>query len=286
MFRMALLVLFAQLAASTPRSTFVVPNFADTTIKTRTSRGLQLPMVTTLLLKGARSRNESAPNSTRPMEPFIAHITQCDQKAWVTLLQHNKTYRINYFHVPSEQALERQEAHEQMQRTKPPSGPVVTVTTNSQDTGERRQMGSYEARRIKTMVTVEPSQGAMTPASKTEIDGWYIDLPGLNCRAVAERGDMPPIGVWHGPVAMGGHDTYKFVKTGNATLGHAIEETSTERSEGNTVINKTELLEFSDQPLDESLFEIPPDYTEAQTPTPSRSPSLVPAAPPANPPEP
>jgi hypothetical protein len=280
MSRMALLVLFAQLATPSQRPTFVVPNFADATIRTRVSRGLQLPMVTTLRLKGGRSRSESAPNSTRPMRPFTAHITQCDQKAMIILFEPTKTYRIHYFHEPSEREVEREE----MQKAKPPTGPIVTVTTDSEDTGERRQMGSYEARHIKTTITVDPSKGALTPAGKTEMDGWYLDLPGLNCR-VADRGDMPPGSAWHVPVAVGGHDTFKFIKTGNATAGYAVEETSTERSEGNVAVNKTELLEFSDKPLDESLFEIPPDHTEAPTPGPGQVIRNVPT-PPTNPPEP
>jgi hypothetical protein len=39
-----------------------------------------------------------------------------------------------------------------------------------------------------------------------------------------------------------------------------------QRQAGNTIVNKTELLEVSDQPLDESLFEVPPDYVPREKP--------------------
>ncbi len=50
--------------------------------------------------------------------------------------------------------------------------------------------------------------------------------------------------------------------------GLIIEETANERSAGNVIVDKTELIESSDQPLDESLFEVPPDFTPHQPGTP------------------
>jgi hypothetical protein len=45
-----------------------------------------------------------------------------------------------------------------------------------------------------------------------------------------------------------------------------VEETAKQRQAGNTIVNKTELVEVSDQPLDESLFEVPPDYVLKEKP--------------------
>lgn len=58
------------------------------------------------------------------------------------------------------------------------TGPEVVVTVDTEDTGERRQMGSFDARRVRTSITVEPSKGAAAKPGTVEIDGWYIDLFG------------------------------------------------------------------------------------------------------------
>jgi hypothetical protein len=255
------LALILQLTVPSASYTFVVPSFRDTTIKTRVTRGLQPPRVTTLRLKGPRERSESELPSTGTTS--LTHIWQCDRKAWITLFDFNKTYQVFPIHDIDENA----EARRKRLLVPPPKppGPVVTITTDSEDTGERRQMAGYELKRIKTTITVEPAEGAGTAASKTEVDGWYVDLPNLSCLS-EERGAQPFVSGWLVRTASGAHDRFEYVKTGNATVGFTVEETSTVRSEGNVVINKTELLEFSDQPLDDSLFEVPPDYTEKPHP--------------------
>lgn len=235
-------------------ATFIVPNFPDTTIKTRVTHGLQPPAVVTLRLKGPRDRKELEPFAgKRPGTLGLAHISQCDRKAWVTLYGGTKTYRVFPIH----------DFEENGERRLPPpnkkEGPVVTVSTDSEDTGERREMGAFQARHIKSIVKVEPSRGASTVAREMDVDGWYIDLSGVGCLDI-ERGERPPFNGWFNP---GSGDTFKYVKTGNATVGYAVEETSTIRSEGNAVVNKIELLEFSNKTLDEALFEIPDNYSEA-----------------------
>jgi len=252
--------LMALLVVPLAQPTFVVPNFPDTTIKTKVSRGLQPPMVMTLRLKGPRQRLDSGRQTADPSAPLITRIWQCDRREWITLLDRMKTFRMFPIHETSE----NEDAHH-LPPVPKPGAPVVTVTTDSQDSGERRQMGSYEARHIKSTVTVEPGEGAKTAASKMDVDGWYVDLPGLNCLNMT-AGEQPPFTGWLVLIGVGGHDTLKYVKTGNATVGQVVEETSTVHSEGNVVVNKTELLEFSSQPLDESLFEIPANYTEAPKP--------------------
>lgn len=239
---------------------FAVPSFRDTTIKTRVTRGLQPPIVTTLRLKGPRG-SESHVTSTGTAS--FTRIWQCDRKVWITLSDFNKTFQIFPIHDSDEEADARTERLLALP-PKPP-GPLVTITTDSQDTGERRQMAGYEVKRIKTTITVDPSEGAGTAVSKTEIDGWYVDLPSLSCIS-REPGPQPPVSDWLVRTAPGVHDTFKYVKTGNATVGYAVEQTSTVHSESNVVINKIELLEFTDLPLDDSLFEVPPGYTEKPHP--------------------
>jgi hypothetical protein len=44
------------------------------------------------------------------------------------------------------------------------------------------------------------------------------------------------------------------------------ERNSTTKEGGNTIVKKRELIEFSERPLDPSLFEVPSDYSPAQLP--------------------
>jgi len=185
----------------------------------------------------------------------MAEIIECDKAVRIQLLALRKTYFLHSLSGPPEMLQVRR-----LQRMTGPSAPVVTVTTDSEDTGERRQMGPYQAQHIKTTVTVKPSKGAQTHAAKIRVDGWYIDLPGLYCWNIDEA-QLPPAS-WHAPVAPGTHDKFVFSKKGKVTTGYAIDEVSKEKSEGNVVINKIELLEFSEEPLDPSLFEVPPDYAQ------------------------
>ena len=53
-----------------------------------------------------------------------------------------------------------------------PSGPIITIERNTTDTGERRQFFGRPARHLVTRV-------ARSDGPETEIDGWYIDAPGL-----------------------------------------------------------------------------------------------------------
>lgn len=254
------LALFLQLTVLFASPKFVVPSFRDTTIKTRVTRGLQPPRVTTMRLKGPRERSEFQFGLTGSAP--VTRIWQCDRKLFISLFAFNKTYQVFPIHDDDDDAgrtkLPRRSGPQQ-------SGPVVTITTDSQDTGERRQMAGYEVKHIKTTITVDPAEGARTAASKTDVDGWYVDLPSVACLS-REPGVQPPVPGWLVGAAPGAHDTFKFIKTGDATVGYAVEETSTVRSEGNVEINKTEMLEFTDQPLEDALFEIPPDYTEKPHP--------------------
>ena len=61
----------------------------------------------------------------------------------------------------------------------------------------------------------------------------------------------------------GRRDRVVFKTLGAAPHGLAIEETSTKSEAGMSLVSKTELVEISEQRLDQALFEPPPDYTPA-----------------------
>jgi hypothetical protein len=264
MLRASVLVVFTVLAAAPAKSNWVVPNFHDLMIKTRATHGLSNPMTTAWYFKGPRQRTEHLAEAKLNRLPFVANIMQCDLRTHILLFELTKTY--HSFVIPEERERERTRLHPVP--PKPPAGTDVTVTSDSVDTGERRQIGSYEAHRIKTTITIEPGKDAATKPGKVEIDGWYLDLPGLNCHEVSPREgeNVPPLAEWMMLVRGAAHDHLIFKNLGTPPRGLVVEESSTQRQAGNTIVNKTELLEASDQPLDESLFEVPPDYVPREKP--------------------
>jgi hypothetical protein len=239
------------LTAPLPLPKLVVPNFPDLTIKTRRTDGTQYSQEDTLYLKGARQRSEYViQNAGRSMDHVT--ITQCDEKLRLNLNNKQKTY--------SSSPIEDWASRAQRTRPTPPpemTGADVTVTIDSVDTGERRKLGSHEIRRVKTTTKVEPGAGAVMQPSITEVDGWYIDLPGLSCRE--SRG----VGFVWSRLSSGRQDCLQIKRLGTAPHGYAVEETSRRTEAGRTTISKVELLEFSEAPLDASLFEVPAEYSPA-----------------------
>jgi hypothetical protein len=244
-------LLFLTASASLPR--FVVPNFPDLTIKTRRTSH-RLSSVDTLFLKGARQRSEIL--TARTSSTKLISITQCDARRRYSLDENWKTY--DSFPI--------QDWQERMKGARPipqleMSGAEVIVTVDSVDTGERRQFGSFEARRVKTTTKVEPGPGAVIPARVSEVDGWYIDLPGFGCQESRGVG-VGLTSFW--PAGEPPKQDRVIVKQlGNSPRGIPIEETSRDTQRNLTTVSKVELLEFSEAPLDASLFELPAGYRPA-----------------------
>jgi hypothetical protein len=239
------------LTAPLPLPKLVVPNFPDLTIKTRRTYDNHYSSVQTLYLKGSRQRSEYIiQNAGSSMNG--ATITQCDERLRLNLHDKEKTYTS----FPIEDwatRVKRARPAPQVETT----GADVAVTVDSVDTGERRKMGNYELRRVKTTSKVEPSPGAVMQASVTEVDGWYVDLPGLGCEEA--RG----VGFSYLMAFSGKRDRVQIKRLGTAPHGYPVEETSSKIEAGLTAISKAELLEFSEAPLDAALFEVPAGYSPA-----------------------
>lgn len=260
-----LLVLLTSLAAAqeipqeTP--TWVLPSFTDLTIKTHQIRGLASPRAETFYFKGTRERTEHGPEHwIAAPAPVLAILLECDARTMVFLRPNSKTYR-----TAVEPPHRERKRGELPIITPPPDGPVVTLTIHSEDTGETRQVGGYQARHLKTTIQVDPSKTASTKPGKIEADTWYLDIPGLNCRA-EDTGHTQ----WARLYAQLLHptpdhrDRIEIKASGAQPHGLVIEETAKAVSDGNEMVFKTELLQSSTDPLDQSLFEIPPDYTQVQ----------------------
>ena len=227
----------------------VLPNFSDLIIKTK-QVGPAYSSMTTLYLKGARQRMEYV--SDNPNSHSVI-ITQCDQSLRINLNDDSKLY--------AELPIRKMPA---LSKATPNPVPTtvfdVNITIDSKDTGERRQIGIYEARHVKTTITVDAPIGANMKSSVEEQDGWYVDIPGLYCRQQQGR-----IGYVFPTFRTQEHeDRIHFHRTGSASTGYPIEETIHRTLGEHTSVTKTELLEVSQDFLSPSLFERPKNYSAAK----------------------
>ena len=106
---------------------------------------------------------------------------------------------------------------------------------------------------------MESGPGAARPSSTEERDGWYIDLPGPGCEDSGPRNGF----VYAMLIAGGRRDRIHFKRLGTAHAGFPLEETTTKTEQGKSTVSKVELLEFSDSPLDDALFQVPKGYSPA-----------------------
>jgi hypothetical protein len=222
------------------------PNFSDLTIKTK-QVGPAYSSMTTLYLKGARQRMEYV--SDNPNSHSVI-ITQCDEGLRINLNDDAKLYAELPIRTPD---LSKSAKKVPVQL----SGLDVNITINSTDTGERQQVGPYEARHVKTTTIVDAPTGASMKSKVEEKDGWYVDIPALYCRQQQERGFI---------FARFGtkEDRLHFHWNGPAARGYPIEETIRTTQDEFTSSIKTELLSISQDPISASLFERPKDYSPAR----------------------
>jgi hypothetical protein len=251
-------------AADAPK--FVVPDVPDLSIKIRRSFDRRDSTVTTeiLRLKGAWQRREQIFDSPRTLPTVNRQsqisITRCDERRTLLLNEHARTFAW----LPIEDLAERLRWFRLAARRRPQpvqTGPEVTITVDSVDTGERRQVGRYTARRVITTTTTRAAPGAKAHARDAVVAGWYIDLPPPNCW---ERGNGFVTGFMTTmPIGAVAPDHVRFERRGTAARGFPIEEVSQTSSDGRTMTDRVELLEISEAGLDTSLFGVPRGYQPA-----------------------
>jgi len=140
---------------------------------------------------------------------------------------------------------------------------VVTMTVNTVDTGERKEMFGFTARHLKRTTMMESSPDACQQQKmKMETDGWYINLEyGLSC------GTQRPPQTGGRTAPQDCRDRYQYKRTGPTNLGYPLIETMTMYAPDGSVqftMNK-EVIELSRQTLDAALFDVPAGYTEAKS---------------------
>jgi hypothetical protein len=214
-------------------------------------------MENTTMLKGARERSEMKLGYGRD----LINLTQCDLKRTIQISDSARKYVITPMETVDAAPVA---ASAGVGRNEPSRrGGVVTYNSSAIDTGERKEMFGFQARHVKTTLSIESSPDACNPVrQRMETDGWYIDFAfGLNC----EVNHAAPMG---GPPARGGcRDAVRFNRQGAARTGYALQETTTSYGpDGSVQYSSTkEVVELSREPLDAALFDVPAGYTEASS---------------------
>jgi hypothetical protein len=226
-----------------------VPAFADFTIQHRyASDGSPWQEIETLYISGASFRREFATEMRGRQVRQSISITNCAARRSVQLHPAAELF--------TTAGLDDWNAHPGRAVR---LGAEVLVTIDGVETGERRNVGPFVARRVRTTIDVRPGPGANTKPSTTEIDGWYISPPGLFCEDAFEQGEMFLESVGPGGLM----DRRVYETKGRARRGYPVEETTRVTEPDHDSVNRIQMIRLSEEPLDPALFRIPADYRPA-----------------------
>jgi hypothetical protein len=229
--------------------------FADVTVRSQQTVGGQTSENTTYV-KGKRQRAET-------MNGSMINITQCDLRRAIQMNPLTRTFIVNEF-GSIEPVDQRTSAAARSSDPIVKGGRVVT-TINVKDTGERRQMFGFQARRLVVTMDTRSTPDSCTKAnSRMETDGWYADIElGFDCEQ-AERTGISGLGI-----SGGCRDMYEFKQTGAGKRGYPLyEKTTMYDVSGKEIMSMVnEVVELSRSTLDQSLFDVPSDYREVKDPS-------------------
>ena len=218
-------------------------------------------METVMYLKGSRMRNEMSGTGMS-----MATIRQCDQNRTITINDKARRYFITADGADTTAAGDGGAAPVMAgvptSQTEPRRGGVITLTNTITDTGERKEMFGFTARRIKTSTMKEASPDACDKGNhKIETDGWYIDYA-FEFYCPKDRKKIETPGITTRPDCQ---DEIRTKSAGKGKLGFPLLTTTTiYGADGQVTTTMTnEVLELSRSPLEASLFDIPAGYTPA-----------------------
>ncbi len=264
-------------------SSIAINSFADVRIKTRTVAGKYVSEKVTYL-KGRRQREETKGLNSggKPFDFALirqcdlrkAVIRQCDLRKAVGIDNLKKSYFVGDSYgleslaFPFGSAWFADSFNKPLQQGKP----VLTKTLIITDTGERREMFGYTARRIKTSETWEatPQLCEHTPL-RSESDGWYIDLLyGLDCSP-----DLSGFSVIGGSFSETygkcgiryekHHYQFRRKLIGTPRFGFPVMVMAkTYGDDSQPIVTTHEVTELTTTELDPALFEIPAGYAAMQ----------------------
>lgn len=214
----------------------------------------------TTMIKGQRERTETS-ISAGTYNMTTVNITQCDMRRTIQINDRARKYLI----TPMETDVSGGDGSAPRANNRNAStgtGGVVTMTVNTTDTGERKEMFGFTARHLKRTTTMESSPDACQQTKmRIDTDGWYINLEyGLSCP------NRPSTAGYSGG-ATGCRDRYQYKTTGPANVGYPLVETTTMYGDDGKVMTTMtkEVIELSRQTLDAGLFDVPAGYTEAKS---------------------
>ena len=228
------------------------------TIKT-TMAGM--PTQSTTMIKGLRERSETN-MSMGGMNMSQTSITQCDLRRTIQINDRARKYMITPMDSDEANGASTSAAAGPATGDTSRRGGLVTMTVNTIDTGERKQMFGFTARHLKRTIMSQSSPDACGQQQmKIETDGWYINLEyGLSCPT--QRPPQRP-----GMASTGCRDRYQYKHNGPSNLGYPLVETTTVYgADGSATFTMTkEVIELSRQTLDAALFDLPAGYTLANS---------------------
>lgn len=233
---------------------------ADLKVRSRmTTGGADRGVETITYIKGARMRSEMGATAMG-----MNNITQCDLRRIIMLNDQRRIYMITPLDATGDAGAVTAPGlpPAAQPQTEKRRGGVVNVVNTINDTGERKEMFGFTARRIKTSMVMEASPDACNPGnSRIETDGWYIDFDyDFNCPG-QKPAHRPGI-----PMSPDCQDEIRTRTVGSAKLGYPVHVTTTmQQRDGTTTTMTQEVLEISRAPLDAALFEIPAGYTLARS---------------------
>jgi hypothetical protein len=227
----------------------------------------------TLYLKGSSQRREMKWRAPEGQEMITAYVFDCARHhlLWLDLV--NRHYNVFDGLSPAST-----DAAFNEQQFAPPAYPrlkgTLTEITAVTDTGERREMFGFKARRLKTLTTwrVEPD-ACDAGGARVETDGWYVDLLyGVDCSPDLS-GAMPrmSVEVEGSKCLVKRFNTRQYIYRrryeGQARLGFPLAETTRAYDERGGVREKTrEVLELSTDALSDALFAVPAGYARVEPP--------------------
>ncbi len=244
---------------------FAATAFADVKIKTRQTSGGQTYESTTYI-KGKRERTEQ-----NMREMAIINLTQCDMKRSVRIMPQSQTFMIeawepadNTFATASNRTNAAQPDAAQPNAAR--KGGVVTTTTTTKDTGERRAMFGYTARHlIITMETASSPDACTQTKSKMQIDGWYIDAAfALDCEMERYQNYRPDT-----EGKSGCRDRHEMKQIGTAKPGYPVWQKMIMFDDNGKELSSftNEVVELSKADLNAALFDVPAGYREVKNST-------------------
>lgn len=223
-----------------------------------TTGGRSTPMESVIYVKGSRMRTEMAGTGTS-----IVTVRQCDLERTLMINDANKTYFI--VSDGASAAGPGMTAAAAGANTRPSTvrrGGVVNLTNTIIDTGERKEMFGFTARRVKTSTVKEASADACNAGNqKIETDGWYIDFQyAMDCPDEQKAIAAPSV-----TARPDCEDEIRTRSSGAGKLGFPVFTTTTvygpDGTAKSTITN--EVTELSREPLDTALFDVPQGYALA-----------------------